>query len=117
MALHHVIHTVGGVIDPDYTGVIRVILLNSGDTPYKVTRGDRIAQIVFERIMAPLFVEGKVLYNSFLRSKKCSRELALLHTCFVRSRSHPTELANDCDSVDAETHSLPNQLIWQRTSV
>lgn len=36
-----------GTIDADYRGEIRVILVNLGDAPFRVRRGDRIAQIVF----------------------------------------------------------------------
>lgn len=36
-----------GTIDADYRGEIRVILVNMGDAPFVVRRGDRIAQIVF----------------------------------------------------------------------
>jgi dUTP pyrophosphatase len=35
-----------GTIDPDYRGEIGVILVNLGDDPYAVQRGDRIAQLV-----------------------------------------------------------------------
>lgn len=38
-----------GTIDADYRGEIRVILVNLGDAPFTVRRGDRIAQIVFSR--------------------------------------------------------------------
>jgi len=38
---------VGGTIDPDFTGEIKVVLLNMGNTPYAVKNGDRIAQVVF----------------------------------------------------------------------
>ena len=33
-----------GTIDPDYRGEIKVILVNFGEKPYLVKRGDRIAQ-------------------------------------------------------------------------
>jgi dUTP pyrophosphatase len=36
-----------GTIDADYRGEIKVLLVNLGRRPYKVCRGDRIAQIVF----------------------------------------------------------------------
>jgi dUTP pyrophosphatase len=39
-----------GTIDADYRGEIGVILVNLGDDPYTVRRGDRIAQLV----IAPL---------------------------------------------------------------
>ena len=38
-----------GVIDPDYTGPIWIVMFNHGDSPYKVHVGDRIAQLVLER--------------------------------------------------------------------
>ncbi|MCR9103611.1 MAG: dUTP diphosphatase, partial [bacterium] len=41
----------GGVIDPDYEGEIKVILFNHGDEDFVVNPGDRIAQIVLERVM------------------------------------------------------------------
>lgn len=35
-----------GVIDPDYTGEVMVLLFNGGWQPYYVKHGDRIAQIL-----------------------------------------------------------------------
>lgn len=35
-----------GTIDSDYRGEIKAILINHGDQPFEITRGDRIAQIV-----------------------------------------------------------------------
>jgi dUTP pyrophosphatase len=39
-----------GTIDADYRGEIGVILLNLADQEYVVHRGERIAQLVFQRI-------------------------------------------------------------------
>jgi dUTP pyrophosphatase len=36
-----------GVIDSDYRGEIRCGLLNQSRQPYKVSQGDRIAQLIF----------------------------------------------------------------------
>lgn len=36
-----------GTIDSDYTGEIKVILINHSDEIFRIKRGDRIAQIVF----------------------------------------------------------------------
>lgn len=41
-----------GVIDPDYTGEIKVILYNGGIEPYYVRHGDRIAQALVVRFAA-----------------------------------------------------------------
>jgi dUTP pyrophosphatase len=35
-----------GTIDADYRGEVGIILVNHGDTPFTVNRGDRIAQLV-----------------------------------------------------------------------
>ena len=35
-----------GTIDADYRGEIKVLLINSGDTDFTITRGERIAQLV-----------------------------------------------------------------------
>lgn len=48
LAYKHGIDVLAGVIDSDYRGDIGVILLNTGDTPFVVKPGDRIAQIIFE---------------------------------------------------------------------
>ncbi len=39
-----------GTIDADYRGEIKVILLNLGEKEYRVDRGDRIAQLVFQQV-------------------------------------------------------------------
>ncbi|KAK9841195.1 hypothetical protein WJX74_001748 [Apatococcus lobatus] len=47
------IDTGAGVIDEDYRGNIGVVLFNHGQTDFRVKRGDRIAQLILERIMTP----------------------------------------------------------------
>jgi dUTP pyrophosphatase len=42
-----------GVIDSSYRGEVHVILINHGETTHKITTGDRIAQLIFERISTP----------------------------------------------------------------
>lgn len=39
-----------GTIDMDYRGEIKVILYNTNDEPFVINKGDRIAQMVFNRI-------------------------------------------------------------------
>jgi dUTP pyrophosphatase len=39
-----------GTIDADYRGEIKVIMVNFGDKPFRVNRGDRIAQLVFQEV-------------------------------------------------------------------
>ena len=40
-----------GTIDSDYRGELKVILINHGQTPFEVRRGDRIAQLVFAPVV------------------------------------------------------------------
>jgi dUTP pyrophosphatase len=44
-------------IDPDYRGEVRVILQNTGPEPVAFARGDRIAQLVFQRFSTPEVIE------------------------------------------------------------
>jgi dUTP pyrophosphatase len=39
-----------GTIDADYRGEIRIALINFGSAPYTVRRGDRIAQLVINKV-------------------------------------------------------------------
>jgi len=49
-----------GVIKQDYRGEIKVILINHSKYPYQVEPGDRIAQLILEKILlaAPREVEA-----------------------------------------------------------
>ena len=40
----------GGVIDADYRGEIKIILVNNGQEPFVVRQGDRIGQLILEKI-------------------------------------------------------------------
>ncbi len=39
-----------GTIDADYRGEIRILMINHGEKPFTVRRGDRIAQMVIQRV-------------------------------------------------------------------
>jgi dUTP pyrophosphatase len=59
LALRHgiVLPNAPGTIDADYRGEIQVILLNAGDAPFVVERGDRIAQLVVAPVAPAIFEE------------------------------------------------------------
>ena len=40
------IHTMGGVFDAGYRGEYNVLLINLGQEPYKIEKGDKIAQLI-----------------------------------------------------------------------
>jgi dUTP pyrophosphatase len=62
LALRHAITlpNAPATIDPGYRGEIRVILLNLGREPYRVHKGDRIAQMVIARYEAIEWVEAEL---------------------------------------------------------
>jgi dUTP pyrophosphatase len=45
-----------GTIDSDYRGEVQVILTNFGKKDYVIRRGDRIAQLVFQRVISVEFI-------------------------------------------------------------
>jgi dUTP pyrophosphatase len=54
-----------GTIDAGYRGEIRVTLLNTdAREAYTVTAGDRIAQLVFQRVERPIFIPVDTLPGS-----------------------------------------------------
>lgn len=53
------IDTLAGVVDPDWTGEIKVVLMNHSDKDFQVNVGDRIAQLILERICLPVVREVK----------------------------------------------------------
>lgn len=50
-----------GTIDADYRGEVRVILVNLGDAPFTIRRGDRIAQAVVAPVTRVTVVEADAL--------------------------------------------------------
>lgn len=39
-----------GVIDADYRGQVKILLFNHADTAFEIAAGDRIAQLILERV-------------------------------------------------------------------
>ena len=50
-----------GVIDSDYTGEIKVVLVNMGNQDYQIKNGDRIAQLITEKIVKSDCYEVRIL--------------------------------------------------------
>ena len=57
LAWKNFIDTGAGVVDYDYRGNVGVILFNHGDQDFPIKKGDRVAQLILERIMTPEVVE------------------------------------------------------------
>ena len=50
-----------GTIDSDYRGEIKLIVINLGDKEYILKRGERVAQMIFARVVKPEIIEVEVL--------------------------------------------------------
>ena len=61
LAARHGIDTLAGVIDADYRGELKVLLINLGPDPVAFHIGDRIAQLIIERAAACHYVEAAAL--------------------------------------------------------
>nr|XP_009938590.1 PREDICTED: deoxyuridine 5'-triphosphate nucleotidohydrolase, mitochondrial [Opisthocomus hoazin] len=61
LAAKHFIDVGAGVIDEDYRGNVGVVLFNFGKESFEVKKGDRIAQLICERICYPELEEVQAL--------------------------------------------------------
>ncbi|MFD0587531.1 dUTP diphosphatase [Paenibacillus sp. GCM10027627] len=50
-----------GTIDADYRGEVKVLLVNLGSEPFTITRGERIAQMVFHEVPSVVIEEAEEL--------------------------------------------------------
>jgi dUTP pyrophosphatase len=55
LAVRHGIDTLAGVIDSDYRGEVRVVLVNHGDESFRIAQGDRVAQLLVQRVERAAF--------------------------------------------------------------
>ena len=59
LAILHQLHLGAGVIDPDYTGEIMVLLINTASRVHPIIKGDPIAQLILEKVSIPILREVK----------------------------------------------------------
>ncbi len=57
IALKREIKTMGGVIDSNYRGEISVIIKNLSKQDYKINKGDKIAQMLIQKVEYPTIEE------------------------------------------------------------
>lgn len=50
-----------GTIDSDYRGEVKIILINHGDQPFEILRGDRVAQLVLAPVVQGSWMEVEEL--------------------------------------------------------
>jgi dUTP pyrophosphatase len=61
LAVRHGIDTLAGVIDADYRGEVKVVLVNHGSEPFTIAAGDRIAQLLLQRVERAAFRAAETL--------------------------------------------------------
>ena len=57
LAIHHHIHVSAGVVDPDYTGSVQVLLLNLSSQNHAIEANHCIAQLILEKVAYPILCE------------------------------------------------------------
>lgn len=53
-----------GVIDPDYRGEVRVVLLNHSNIPQTIEPGERVAQFLITPVLTPVYEEVSELSDT-----------------------------------------------------
>ena len=69
LAVKRFIDVGAGVIDADYRGEIGVVLFNHPDEDFVVKPGDRITQLLLEKIETPTVKEAKELPDTKRRTE------------------------------------------------
>ena len=60
-----------GVIDPDYTGEVKVLLINTAPHAHSIIRGDPIAQLILEKVSLPILKRVKELLPTTRGEQGC----------------------------------------------
>ncbi len=64
IAVRNGIDTMAGVIDSDYRGEVKVLLINHGDEPFKIEKGFKIAQLLIQKVERVEFVKADSLSDT-----------------------------------------------------
>ena len=62
LAIHHHIYVGAGVVDPDYTGSVHVLLMNFSSQNHVVERNHCIAQMILEKVAYPVICEVSQMF-------------------------------------------------------
>ena len=57
LAIHHHNHVGAGVVDPDYTGSVHVLLMHFSSQDHVIEKNHRIAQMILEKVAYPVICE------------------------------------------------------------
>ena len=107
LAIKHSIEVGGGVIDPDYTGNIRVILHNFGSETFHVEPQDHIAQLIIEQFKSPPIT----ISASTPQTKRAQHGFGStgiknsLPSTYTASDTSPSPIPYRSDELDATSHA------------
>ena len=59
-----------GLIDENFRGEIRVLLINRGSEDYPIAKGDRVAQLLFHKIERPTVIESPLHPSYAIRNEE-----------------------------------------------
>lgn len=68
LAVRHGIDTLAGVIDSDYRGEVKVVLVNHGEEAFVVAPGERVAQLLLQKVERATFLDAPDLESTGRRS-------------------------------------------------
>ena len=71
LAIQNQVHVGAGVIDPDYTGEVKVLLINNSQHYYQVKEGEPIAQLILEKASVPILKQVKELPTTERGDRGC----------------------------------------------
>ena len=57
LAIHHHIHVGAGVVDPDYTGSVHMLLMNFSSQDHVIEKNHHIAQMILEKVTCLVICE------------------------------------------------------------
>ena len=105
LALKNNIDVAAGVIDPDYRGEVKVLLVNSSQKKFDIKEGDKIAQLIFEKVASPAF---RVL-RSLAPTVRGSGGFGSTNTARVANSNSPPNIIPNHDENQQFSDSLPPQ--------
>ena len=105
LALKKFVDVGARVIDEDYRGEIGVVLFNFGNDDFEVNMGDKVAQLIFEKIKTPVVVET----DSLEETERGDRGYGI-------TGIQSTEKEPSCQSTVQDPRSESEQLIKLKTN-
>mmetsp|Transcript_58520 Transcript_58520/g.104052 ORF Transcript_58520/g.104052 Transcript_58520/m.104052 type:complete len:366 (+) Transcript_58520:136-1233(+) len=110
LAVKKMIQVGAGVVDYDYRGEVGVVLFNHGKEDFSVAQGDRVAQLVLERISMASCVEVESLEETARGAGGFgSTGVAEKVPEAMSSKKRPRNTEEELDALKAEMHSFKSE--------